>query len=162
MKKAMQHMCQMAFSDTTHNSLPTVMLNVHQTFIFCAMKFHAYCQELHLDPVSSHYIQPTALPSVVMGIFRACYGLLHNSRRSTVGVSAGAKFDVAERHVHWLGASAFCKVLPALPVYGPLLTMLRENVLDPLDRNEKLHFKRMLHSAVKDERNKIMDMIRYT
>ncbi|KAG0320324.1 hypothetical protein BGZ99_004568 [Dissophora globulifera] len=163
MKKAMQHMCQMAFSDTTFNSLPQVMLNIYQNFIFCAMKFHAYCQELRLDPVSAHVIQPAALPSIVLSIFRACFGLLHNGRRSNIGVAAGAKFQVAERHVHWLGASAFCKVLPqTLQVYGPLRVMLHEQILGPMNRNEKVHFKRMLLSAVKDPRNDILDRIRYT
>ncbi|KAG0021836.1 hypothetical protein BGZ80_001610 [Entomortierella chlamydospora] len=161
MKKAMQHMCQMAFSDTTFNSLQKVMLNIYQNFVFCAMKFHAYCQELRLDPVSAVHIQPSALPQVVRGIFRACFGLLHNSRRSNVGVAAGAKFAVAERHVHWLGASAFINTLPRLPVYEPLRAMLHDQILGPLARSEKVHFKRMLHSAVKDPRNAIMDNIRF-
>ncbi|KAF9398345.1 hypothetical protein BGX21_007911 [Mortierella sp. AD011] len=161
MKKAMQHMCQMAFSDTTFNSLQKVMLNIYQNFVFCAMKFHAYCQELRLDPVSAVHIQPSALPQVVWGILRACFGLLHNSRRSNVGVAAGAKFAVAERHVHWLGASAFINTLPRLPVYEPLRAMLHDQILGPLARNEKVHFKRMLHSAVKDPRNAIMDNIRF-
>ncbi|KAG0217535.1 hypothetical protein BGX33_010303 [Mortierella sp. NVP41] len=127
MKKAMQHMCQMAFSDTTYNSHPKVLLNIYQNFIFCAMKFHAYVQELFLDSLSTtttttsssssstpnnHIIDPKALPAIVSGIFRAGYGLLHNGRRSTVGITAGVQFQVNERHVHWLGASAFLKTLP--------------------------------------------------
>ncbi|KAG0366783.1 hypothetical protein BGZ54_004884 [Gamsiella multidivaricata] len=162
MKKGMQHMCQMAFSDTTFNSLSKVMLNIFQNFLFCAMKFHAYCQELRLDPVSAEHVHATALPSIVMGILRACYGLLHNGRRSAVGISASVKFEVAERHVQWLGATAFCRVLPRWPVYAPLRAMLQDKILGPLAANEKVHFKRMLHSIVSDERNKIMDNIRYT
>ncbi|KAG0054339.1 hypothetical protein BGZ83_011445 [Gryganskiella cystojenkinii] len=161
MKKGMQHMCQMAFSDTTYNSLPTVMRNIYQNFIFCAMKFHAYCQELLQDPTSRHHVRASALPSVVLGILRACFGLLHNGRRSTVGVQAGVKFQVSERHVHWLGAMAFCSILPKLEVYEPMRSVLQEQVLGPLAREERTHFKRMLYSVVKDPRNKIMDGIRY-
>ncbi|KAG0250839.1 hypothetical protein BG011_008049 [Mortierella polycephala] len=161
MKKAMQHMCQMAFSDTTFNSHSKVMLNIYQNFVFCAMKFHAYCQELYLDPVSKEHLQPLALPSVVFGILRACYGLLHNGRRSTVGITAGVRFDIAERHVHWFGASAFCSTLPKLIIYDPLRVALQDKVLAPLNRDEKVHFKRMLHSVVNDQRNSILDDIRY-
>ncbi|KAF9922557.1 hypothetical protein FBU30_007324 [Linnemannia zychae] len=125
MKKAMQHTCQMAFSDTTHNSYSKVLLNIFQNFLFCAMKFHAYLLELFLDPTlssssssssssqgQSYIIQPTDLIGILDSIFKAAYGLLHNGRRSVVGITAGIKFEVHERHVQWLGAQAFLRILP--------------------------------------------------
>lgn len=57
----MQHQCQMAFADTSFNSLQTVLLNVYQNFVFCAMKFHVYIQELIQDPVTAHHIQKECL-----------------------------------------------------------------------------------------------------
>ncbi|KAG0079000.1 hypothetical protein BGZ90_003804 [Linnemannia elongata] len=204
---AMQHMCQMSFSDTTYNSHARVFLNIYQNFIFCAMKFHAYILELFLDPAlscrstssSSSYsssssssqdqinhrqniiIDPSDLPEIVTGIFRAAYGLLHNSRRSKVGIEAGVEFRVYERHVFWLGATAFLKTLPErqgqsqagpglgqgssrMPefVYAPLRKYLRTKIVDRLEVEEKkAYFKRMLFSAVNDPRNSIMNDIRY-
>ena len=193
-------MCQMSFSDTTYNSHARVFLNIYQNFIFCAMKFHAYILELFLDPALSCrsssspsssqdqinrrqniIIDPTDLPEIVTGIFRAAYGLLHNSRRSKVGIEAGVEFRVYERHVFWLGATAFLKTLPErqgqsqagpglgqgssrMPefVYAPLRKYLRTKIVDQLEVEEKkAFFKRMLFSAVNDPRNCIMDDIRY-
>lgn len=57
----MQHQCQMAFADTSFNSFQTVLLNVYQNFVFCAMKFHVYTQELIQDPVTAHHIQKECL-----------------------------------------------------------------------------------------------------
>ncbi|KAF9319390.1 hypothetical protein BG003_009165 [Podila horticola] len=162
MRKAMQHQCQMAFADTSFNSLQTVLLNVYQNFVFCAMKFHVYTQELVQDPVTAHHIQKDCLTAIVLDIFKVCYGLLHNGRRSTMGVVAGAKFEVAERHVKWLGASAFRATLPAIPLYEPLKNVLKERFLVPLNNSEKSHFKRKLFSVVKDPRNEIMKDIKYT
>ncbi|KAF9300418.1 hypothetical protein BGZ74_007921 [Mortierella antarctica] len=159
---AMQHQCQMAFADTSFNSLQTVLLNVYQNFVFCAMKFHVYIQELVLDPVTAHHIHKDGLAAIVLDIFKVCYGLLHNGRRSTMGIAAGAKFGVAERHVKWLGATAFRTILPAIPLYEPLKNVLKEKVLVPLNDSEKLHFKRMLFSVAKDSRNEIMKDIKYT
>lgn len=195
-------MCQMAFSDTTYNSHSKVFLNIYQNFVFCAMKFHAYLLELFLDPAlcsfpssssssscsssssssSRHHsiIAPQALPEIVMGIFRAAYGLLHNGRRSAVGIVAGVEFQVYERHVHWLGASAFLKTLPGpegdehqshgqgqksrMPdhVYVPLRRYLKTEIVDQLGMDEqKAYFRRMLLSTVNDPRNQILDNIRY-
>ncbi|KAF9899978.1 hypothetical protein BX616_002755 [Lobosporangium transversale] len=177
MKKAMQYTCQMAFSDTSFNSISQVMLNIYQNFNFCCMKFHAYLLELCLDPVISsgsiqflqqqqqrqrriQFIQPAALYSIVLDIFRVCFGLLHNSRRSTVGVAAGAVFKIGERHVRWLGAMAFLRTLPNLPIYDPLKIMLQEQILNT-NQDQNHYFKRILHSVVKDSRNRIMDTIQY-
>ncbi|KAI9234077.1 MAG: hypothetical protein BYD32DRAFT_98950 [Podila humilis] len=162
MRKAMQHQCQMAFADTSFNSFQTVLLNVYQNFVFCAMKFHVYTQELIQDPVTAHHIQKECLAAIVLDIFKVCYGLLHNGRRSTMGIAAGAKFEVAERHVKWLGATAFRATLPALPLYGPLKDVLKERILVPLNNTEKGHFKRKLSSVVNDARNEIMKDIKYT
>ncbi|KAG0022333.1 hypothetical protein BGZ81_008560 [Podila clonocystis] len=162
MRKAMQHQCQMAFADTSFNSLQTVLLNIYQNFVFCAMKFHVYIQELVQDPVTAHHIQKDCLAAIVLDIFKVCYGLLHNGRRSTMGLAAGAKFEVAERHVKWLGATAFRTTLPAMPLYEPLKNVLKEQILVPLANSEKSHFKRKLLSVVKDARNEIMMDIKYT
>jgi len=159
--RAMQHMCQMAFADTTHNSTRTVMRNVYQNFLFCAMKFHSYCQELLRDPTTRHHLQPSSLPLVVMSIFKACFGLLHNGCRSTIGVQAGVRFQVAESHVHWLGAMAFCTALPRSEIYVPLRAALQEQILTPLTRGRNIQIKKMLFSVVKDPRNKIMEGIRF-
>ncbi|KAF9585031.1 hypothetical protein BGW38_004190 [Lunasporangiospora selenospora] len=198
MKKAMQYTCQMAFSDTAFNSHTTVLLNIYQSFVFCAMKFHAYVQDLVHDPVTAQDIYPTALGKVAIDIFRTCYGLLHNGRRSTVGVAAQVEFDIPERHVHWLGAMAFCKTLPDVDekvpnndsgssgsssttfggsssgsrhpvhdsgsckaIYSEMKQFLKERILDPMDREEKPHFRRRLHSVVHDDRNQILDNIQY-
>ncbi|KAG0032923.1 hypothetical protein BGZ82_006337 [Podila clonocystis] len=160
--EAMQHQCQMAFADTSFNSLQTVLLNVYQNFVFCAMKFHVYIQELVQDPVTAHHIQKDCLAAIVLDIFKVCYGLLHNGRRSTMGIAAGAKFEVAERHVKWLGATAFRTTLPAMPLYEPLKNVLKEQILVPLTNSEKSHFKRKLLSVVNDARNQIMMDIKYT
>ncbi|KAF9147622.1 hypothetical protein BG015_010712 [Linnemannia schmuckeri] len=199
----MQHQCQMSFSDTTYNSHSRVFLNIYQNFIFCAMKFHAYVLELFLDPALSstrsssssassssqsqsyrHHniiIDPSELPEIVMGIFRAAYGQLHNGRRSKVGIEAGVEFRIYERHVFWLGASAFLKTLPErqgqsqagpglgqgssrMPVfvYAPLRTYLKTKIVDRLELDEKkAFFKKMLFSTVNDPRNHILDDIRY-
>jgi hypothetical protein len=195
----------MAFSDTTYNSRSRVFLNIYQNFVFCAMKFHAYLLELLLDPAlcptppssssaasyssssssSSHHhgiIDPQELPEIVMGIFRAAYGLLHNGRRSAVGIVAGVEFQVYERHVHWLGASAFLKTLPGpggeecqtqrqgqkksrmleQRVYAPVRRYLKTEIVDRLELDEqKAYFRRMLLSTVNDPRNQILDNIRY-
>ncbi|KAF9390693.1 hypothetical protein CPC16_004879 [Podila verticillata] len=140
----------------------TVLLNVYQNFVFCAMKFHVYTQELIQDPVTAHHIQKECLAAIVLDIFKVCYGLLHNGRRSTMGIAAGAKFEVAERHVKWLGATAFRATLPAIPLYGPLKDVLKERILVPLNNTEKGHFKRKLSSVVNDARNEIMKDIKYT
>lgn len=79
-----------------------------------------------------------------------------------MGVVAGAKFEVAERHVKWLGATAFRATLPAIPLYEPLKNVLKERFLVPLNNSEKSHFKRKLFSVVKDPRNEIMKDIKYT
>lgn len=79
-----------------------------------------------------------------------------------MGIAAGAKFEVAERHVKWLGATAFRATLPAIPLYGPLKDVLKERVLVPLNNSEKVHFKRKLSSVVNDARNEIMKDIKYT
>ncbi|KAI1315063.1 hypothetical protein EDD11_001356 [Mortierella claussenii] len=111
--------------------------------------------------INGKLVQTCLGNEIVLGIFRACFGLLHNSRRSVVGISAGVQFKVAERHVHWLGATAFCRTLPSVPIYAPLKSLLRQQILGPLARDEKLHFKRMLHSVIEDPRNEIMDPIKY-
>lgn len=79
-----------------------------------------------------------------------------------MGIAAGAKFEVAERHVKWLGATAFRATLPAIPLYVPLKDVLKERILVPLNSNEKAHFKRKLFSVVNDARNEIMNDIKYT
>ncbi|KAG0091071.1 hypothetical protein BGZ92_001571 [Podila epicladia] len=162
MRKAMQHQCQMAFADTSFNSLQTVLLNVYQNFVFCAMKFHVYIQELVQDPITAHHIHKDGLAAIVLDIFKVCYVLLHNGRRSTMGIAAGAKFEVAERHVKWLGATAFRTTLPTIRLYEPLKNVLKEKILVPLNHSEKSHFKRMLFSVAKDSRNEIMKDIKYT
>ncbi|KAG0090434.1 hypothetical protein BGZ93_009313 [Podila epicladia] len=158
----MQHQCQMAFADTSFNSLQTVLLNVYQNFVFCAMKFHVYIQELVQDPITAHHIHKDGLAAIVLDIFKVCYVLLHNGRRSTMGIAAGAKFEVAERHVKWLGATAFRTTLPTIRLYEPLKNVLKEKILVPLNHSEKSHFKRMLFSVAKDSRNEIMKDIKYT
>ncbi|KAF9419693.1 hypothetical protein BGZ94_009334 [Podila epigama] len=162
MRKAMQHMCQTVFSDTSFNTMHTVLLNIYQNFVFCAMKFHAYVQELVQDSVTAHYIEKDALTATVLDIFKVCYGLLHNGRRSAIGSNAGARFNVPERYVKWLGATAFCTTLPPLPLYDTLKNKLKEQVLVPLNMTEKSYFKRKLSSVVHDQRNQIMQDIKYT
>lgn len=157
----MQHTCRVMFADTTHNTLPKVMLNIYQNLAFSAMKFHAYCKELHLDPITSQHVQPSNLPFIVRDIFESCYAKLKNNHRRASPVLAGVRFEVPERHVHWLGASAFCSVLPRLPMYEPLKVHLKCTILDPIIRKEPTHFKRMLHSTINDKRNEILDEIRY-
>ncbi|KAG0348607.1 hypothetical protein BG004_004735 [Podila humilis] len=161
MKKAMQHQCQLAFADTDFNSLQTVLLNVYQNLVFCCMKFHVYIQELVQDPGMKHHIQKECLAAIVLEIFKVCYNLLHNGRRSAIGLAAGAKFEVAERHVRWLGATAFRSTLPDLTLYEGLKNTLKEQVLVPLNRTEKSYFRRKLSSVVNDERNKNMKGIKY-
>ncbi|KAF9943040.1 hypothetical protein BGZ67_007685 [Mortierella alpina] len=178
MKTVIQYACQAPFTDTTFNSVFTVLVNVYQNFVFCAMRFHAYCQELCLDPVSKQHIQPNSLTAAVFEILRASSGFL-NSNCGTVQVmanvetatataaattnAAGAvtKDGIADRHVYWLGATAFCSTLPSFPIYEPLRVSLQETILNIADRDERQYFKRILQSVVKDKRNHILDGIKY-
>ncbi|KAF9361229.1 hypothetical protein BGX34_007274 [Mortierella sp. NVP85] len=159
MKSGMQFPCKMMFSDTSFNSWSRVMLNIYQNLYFCAMKLHAYCQELHLDPTTRHLLHPSALPSIVDEIFDACYGLLKNGCRSAVGVKVGARFGVPRDHLVWLGANAFCLALPKTSFYRPLRTHLQKKILN--NKPKSNYFRRVMMSAVRDPRNKIMDDITY-
>ncbi|KAF9437892.1 hypothetical protein BGZ76_010674 [Entomortierella beljakovae] len=144
------------------NDFPYCGLLVHMKSLEIGADYSRYhSEELLLDPVTAIHIQPLALPHITKDIFRACFGLLHSGRRSMAGATAGATFTIAERHVHWLGASAFMRTLPILPIYEPLRAMLRDQILGPIARSEKGHFKRMLHSAANDERNIILNNIQY-
>ncbi|KAG0212584.1 hypothetical protein BGX28_006020 [Mortierella sp. GBA30] len=192
MKTAILYACQTPFTDTSYNSFSTVLLNIYQNFIFCAMRFHAYCQELRLDPVLTQHVQPDALSTTIFDILQASYALLLSHRggdgngagagdsnksfkgattwssssspsttTTTPATAIGVKYEISERHVYWLGATAFCRTLPAFPIYDPLKVALQETILDMAERNEKMYFKRILNSVVKDERNKILEGIHY-
>ncbi|KAF9965712.1 hypothetical protein BGZ70_004262 [Mortierella alpina] len=174
-----QYACQAPFTDTAFNSVFTVLVNIYQNFVFCAMRFHAYCQELCMDPVSKQHMQPNALTAAVFEILRASFGFLNNNRgtveamTNTAAVNGAAaaatanatgtviKNGIAERHVYWLGATAFCSILPSFPIYEPLRMSLQETILDIADRDERQYFKRILQSVVKDKRNHILDGIHY-
>ncbi|KAF9962271.1 hypothetical protein BGZ72_008406 [Mortierella alpina] len=179
MKTVIQYACQAPFTDTAFNSTFTVLVNIYQNFVFCAMRFHAYCQELCLDPVSKQHMQPNSLTAAVFEILRASFGFLNNNRgtvqveasveatTATVAGTANAtgavatKDGIAERHVYWLGATAFCSTLPSFPIYEPLRVSLQETILDIADRDERQYFKRILQSVVRDKRNHILDGIHY-
>ena len=49
-RRAVKAKCHIIYCDTTHNSTFTVYLNIYQTLLLVALKYHAYIRSWKPDP----------------------------------------------------------------------------------------------------------------
>ncbi|OAY39391.1 telomerase reverse transcriptase isoform X4 [Manihot esculenta] len=123
----MRPKCHPIFFDSNINSGSVVRLNIYQSFLLCAMKFHCYVSEMmyicKLHPISHLKIIGRSL--------RYMYLLIKKKMRSA---NTGSYFhpvlQLAAEEVEWLGLNAFIKVLKRKQSrHKELLCMLNSKLL---------------------------------
>ncbi|XP_071739579.1 telomerase reverse transcriptase [Rutidosis leptorrhynchoides] len=100
--------CHAIFYDSHINSAAVVRLNIYQTFLLCAMKFHCYLCDL-LDTCcfdsGSHM-------AIIHNSIRYMYKLMKKRMYSVdVDTSLRPILKVKKREVEWLGLTAYFEVL---------------------------------------------------
>ncbi|XP_010257254.1 PREDICTED: telomerase reverse transcriptase isoform X2 [Nelumbo nucifera] len=104
----MRPKCHPIFYDSNINSAAVVRLNVYQSFLLCAMKFHCYVCEL-----SKACILPAAFHSkIIQNSFRFMYNLIKKRVHSVhLGLSFHPILQLNREEVEWLGLTAYIRVL---------------------------------------------------
>ncbi|KAA3464549.1 telomerase reverse transcriptase isoform X1 [Gossypium australe] len=117
--------CHSIFFDSSINSASVVRLNIYQTFLLSAMKFHCYVSEL------SDFFRPRRqyCLKIILKSFRHMYRLIEK-QMALGGLSSGLCWDrkhkVVRDEVEWLGLTAFIEVLKRKQSrHKALLSMLR-------------------------------------
>ncbi|KAJ2157405.1 Telomerase reverse transcriptase [Coemansia sp. RSA 552] len=109
---------QPLYIDSSLNSRDTVVLNLYQNFVVCAMKFHTIYKQLPVRASNHRYCT-----SVVEETMALAYILLKHKCKERWIPSADVK---------WLGAQAFCTVLRRKQTrYTWLLQSLKETLHGP-------------------------------
>ena len=112
--------CHGVLLDTRMNSVTVVWLNIYQSFLLAAIKFHSYTRALPQRHFNVHFFTRCVLHAV------QAMRCLIRRRVSTVS----AECAVTATEVHWLGLKAFNIILrrkhrfykPLLPVLDRLLS----------------------------------------
>lgn len=116
------------YNDTAHNSLQTVYLNIYQSFLLVALKFHAYVREWGTDPRR----RPAFFEGALEHILQFMYVAIKNRSRTKAAREAGGECDIQRSSVTWLGMHAFHRVLTRKPTaYGALLPHLARELRRP-------------------------------
>ncbi|KAG6546743.1 hypothetical protein Mapa_011932 [Marchantia paleacea] len=149
----MRPKCHALFFDPRINSPATIRLNAFQSFLLCAMKFHAYICSL---PRVTGDNQPF-LYEVVCCTIRYMYGLLRH-RMETVGAKAVEYFPFVE--LEWLAIVAFHRILKRKQSrYQMLLPALQIQLENPKYR--KMTSCPHLSSATDEKRSSMFKYIKY-
>ncbi|XP_021655586.2 telomerase reverse transcriptase [Hevea brasiliensis] len=123
----MRPKCHPIFFDSNINSEPVVRLNIYQSFLLCAMKFHCYVSEmLYICKLHPRYHLKTIERSL-----RYMYMLI---KKRMLSANTGSHFhtvlQLAAEEVEWLGLNAFIKVLKRKQSqHKELLCMLKSKLL---------------------------------
>ncbi|BBN17278.1 telomerase reverse transcriptase [Marchantia polymorpha subsp. ruderalis] len=149
----MRPKCHALFFDPRINSPATIRLNAFQSFLLCAMKFHAYMCCL---PRVTGDNQPF-LYEVICCTIRYMYGLLRH-RMETVGAKAVEYFPFVE--LEWLAMVAFHRILKRKQSrYRMLLAALQIQLENPKYR--KMTSCPHLSSATDEKRSSMFKYIKY-
>ncbi|KAL9242093.1 hypothetical protein vseg_016128 [Gypsophila vaccaria] len=104
----MRPKCHPIFYDLTINSPATIKLNVYQSFVLCAMKFHCYVRELS----TWCNLPPKTHLTSIEGSLRYMYKLMKRRIFKVVSSSVSQPFiQVSKQEVQWLGLTAYIRVL---------------------------------------------------
>ncbi|RUP46721.1 hypothetical protein BC936DRAFT_146596 [Jimgerdemannia flammicorona] len=124
MMQMLKPKCHPIYINTALNSIFTVLRNIYQNFLLCAMKFHCHARSLpHQDQ--------KFLTGAVFDILNFGYTLLRNRVVSPMSKSFQLECNVKELEVLWLGAHAFFIVLLKKQTSYPIvLRTLEKTLLD--------------------------------
>lgn len=108
LRNYMRPKCHPIFYDSNINSAAVVRLNIYQSFLLCAMKFHCYIRALSnickLEP--RHYFD------IIEKSFRYMYMLIKKRMYSiNLGSNLHPILRLRKEEVEWLGFNAYSQVL---------------------------------------------------
>ncbi|XP_050210105.1 telomerase reverse transcriptase [Mercurialis annua] len=151
----MRPKCYPIFFDSNINSGNVVRLNIYQSFLLCAMKFHCYVSEIY-----SFKLHPRFHLEIIDKSFRYMYALIKKSMRP---MRTGSQFrpilKLEAGEVEWLGLNAFVKVLNRKQSrHQELLPLLKSKLLaHTINRNVSSQ----LQYAVQSSHSSVMWKIKY-
>ncbi|KAJ4971046.1 hypothetical protein NE237_004145 [Protea cynaroides] len=147
--------CHPIFFDSNINSAAVVRLNIYQTFLLCAMKFHCYVCDLS----SICSLQAVYYSNIIQNSFRYMY---KHIRRSMRAISVGSNFcpilHLEKEEVDWLGLHAYIRVLKKKQSrHRELLLLLRSKLTDVIKDRPSAQ----LIYAIDDSHSSVFWKIRY-
>ncbi|KAK9764101.1 Telomerase reverse transcriptase [Basidiobolus ranarum] len=134
------------FINPDFNQMSTILLNIYQSYLLCAMKFHRYSQGLRVF----HQQKEQYLTDILYDIVQFGYVLLKSRSQSNLRKCKASLPNVTEPEVIWLGIYAFYTILSKRQTAYPKLIKSLKITLEDLKFRT---IKRRLQATIEPRRS---------
>ncbi|KAK4334926.1 Telomerase reverse transcriptase [Rhodotorula toruloides] len=141
MFRAVKVRSHVMYTDTSHNSLSTVYINIYRSMLVVALKFQAYVQEWGTDPRR----KTGFLYKIIQQVVNFQWADVVSKSRSRKAQALKVELGLKRLWFVWLGYHAFHRVLSRRPsVYSSLLTLLSRDVRGSAYTSARLHLAKVV------------------